>query len=184
MTTRLPMPGEYLKYFDNDARAWKYMALVDADGPITYFRRFVAVASGGISDIFRVDDINPRAGDDHVYGLLVGVYPFWAIEINQPTDIRQLSFDRRIEDITDGTTRLLTFLDSPSDNPTKLLWIKLDTQPAFKFRNLGPKSDIAKLLLTGLKYKVLKDEEISSDVKSKLALGVIPALPVRFGGEF
>lgn len=179
-----PEPDTYTKYWDVDLRGWRYLHLVERDAPLYYPRRISSVAPGSKTGLITFDELDPSETKHHVYNLYLGVYPNTLVHLWHPYNVKQLTFDERISQIDENLAATLDYKSSPHDAPRKSVWVTFERYPGVEVRNIGPLTAVMRVLWVGAKYRVLYDEEISSDEKNRLADGTIPSLPITVGGEW
>ena len=178
------LPDAYLRFFDQQTRQWQYLHLVEAEGPILYPFRFRELAPGSEQQQpTTFSDLAPDKDSSHIYQAFLGLYPESWYKVWHPYNIKRLSLDERVSQISEDLVSLLRYEDSPYDMPTHSLWLDEQRFPAIQPRNVGRTTFAPKIEFLLMKFRVEFDNELGSDVKGKLQSGDIPSSVVGFGGQ-
>lgn len=177
-------PDTYLRYYDFADRRWKYIWLIERDGPIIYPFRFASLAPGSEqSQASTFEDLATSETASHIYQVFLGLYPLTWYKLWHPYNVRLLDLDRREDDLNEDLTSILRYEESPHDAPQVNIWVNASRYPGIQPRNVGIRSFHPKIEFTIMKFRVANDEELTSDVKNELQNGTRPSVPITFGGE-
>ena len=182
-TPSFPEPGVYVRYWDQTAKEFKFIRLMERSGPLKYPRRLPQLTAGSKGDTTTFDELNPSETKKHRYMAYVGVRPGFQYYLWHPYDVKLLKWDEDITDITEDDTANLTYEESPYEAPTKFIWIQRDRYPALQARNVSGKTGTPEVIFIAMLYIVLEDKDLDADTKAKLRAGQIPSIPISFGGE-
>ena len=187
----IPSSDTYVRYFDYNLTppGWRYMHLLEAEGPLHYPFRFPSLAPGAKQDQQTIiDEAKPKVfeprGTNHIYCALLGLWPGFRYFIFHPYDHKSLLFDERVTDIDENLTANLVYDDSPHDAPRYTLWISNKRYPGFQPQNIGSKAGRAQIELQITRFRFLQHDLIAPEVRARLASGAIPSRPIIFGGEY
>lgn len=181
----IPPPNSFVRYLDREQGGYRYIHLLDAEGPLKYPVRFAALAPGSVqSQATIIDEPKPAQGKPQLYLGLLGLWPGFRYYIYHPYNIKTLQFDQRIEDIDEVLTGHLEYEDSPHEAPRYPLWITNTRYPGIQPRNVMFKAGRAQVELNIIRYHVLTDDKLDAQLRSRLVTGEIPSFPINFGGEF
>ena len=180
---RFPEPGSYVRYFDQVAKEFKFLRLMERTGPLRYPRRLVSVAANSKGDEQVFKELNPSETKKHRYMAYLGVKPGFQYYLRHPYDILVLKWDEDITEITEDDTRHITYEESPYEAPTKFIWIERDRYPSIQARNIQGVASHPEVIWIANVYVVVEDKDLDADVKSKLRAGTVPSIPISFGGE-
>ncbi len=177
-------PDEYLRFFDHVSRKWLYVHLIEGEGPIIYPFRFAALAPGAQQQQpTTFSDLAPDKDSKHIYQAYLGLYPFTNYTISHPYNVRRLSLDERVSQVSEDVVSMLRYSDSPYDRPTHALWLDEARYPAIQPRNVGATTFNPKVEWQLMKFRVDFDQDLAPEEKSKLQSGELKSTPVNFGGE-
>ena len=187
----IPPPDSYVRFFDAEADppAWRYIHLLEAEGPLRYPFRFPRLNPGAKqSDATIITEAKPKVfeprGTNYLYLALLGLWPGFRYFIFHPYDRKRLLFDENITDISQDLTANLVYDDSPHDAPAYPLWISNKRYPAFQPQNIGPQAARAQIELQITKYRYFPHDRIPLEMRSALASGRIPSRPIIFAEEY
>lgn len=177
-------PDDYLRFFDQPTRQWLYLHLIEAEGGILYPFRFGSLEPGSEQlQATTFSDLAPDKDSSHIYQCFLGLYPEVWYKVWHPYNIKRLSLDERVSQVSENLVSILRYEDSPYDLPTHSLWLDEQRFPAIQPRNVGRTAVNPKIEFMLMKYRVEFDQDLAPETKSKLISGEIPSLPINFGGE-
>lgn len=178
-----PEPGSYVKYYDVEAEAYKYLRLMWCRKPYIYPFRLPQVAADTKGDTITFDEINPSQDKKHRYLTYIGVKPSFLFYLWHPYDIKSLKWDEKIEDIDEDLVACLSYEESPYEFPTKHIALEHDRYPALQAKNVSGETKTPEIIWVGALYKVKEHEDLSPDEIAKLESGALRSYPWDFGGE-
>ena len=177
-------PDQYLRFFDHVTRQWLYIHLIEEMGPILFPFRFAALAPGdeqGQPTTF--SDLAPDKDSSHIYQAFVGLYPEVTYKIWHPYNIKRLTLDERVTQVSEDIVSVLRYEDSPYDMARYSLWLDEQRYPALQPRNVGRDTFNPKVEFLIMMFRVDFDQDLGADIKSRLQTGELPSTPINFGGE-
>ena len=183
-----PKPGSYLRYWDGTSRRVKYLYVRDMRGPLVYPRRLGSVAAGGASSKVRFQDLNMSQALNHRAKVYVGFRPGALYRVSQPVATEQLDWDENPVDIDKDLTRVLTYHLSPYDAPTFSVWIAPQNFIGIEGLNITDQALVPEVMIVAAKYWVLDEDreavelKIPEEVLGQLRKGLLPSIPISFGG--
>ena len=177
-------PDKFVRYYSTRERMFKYMHLIERDAPIIYPFRFPALTVGTEqSSPTTFKDLEASREADHVYQVFLGLYPDFWYKISHPYNVRVLQLDERVAQIDEEKSQLLRYMDSPFETPAFDIWTDNARFPAVQPRNVGVRTAAPQVEFTIALFRVVRDPDLDSDVRSSLQTGEIRSDVITFGGE-
>lgn len=183
-TVRFPEPGSYARFWDADLRRYLFLRLVDREYPLKYPRRLPSVATGAKTSLTIFRETNPSAIKKHIYNAYIGVKPGALFTIYHPSDVKLLSWDESIVEISIDLTASISWEESPYEAPTKSIWMRHDKFPAFEALNVTERVIVPELIIVAAKYLIQEEEDLDRATVDNLRSGNVPSLHINFGGQF
>ena len=180
---KFPEPGTYCRFYDLTEKVYKYLRLLEVEAPLKYPYRFASLSAGSKrSEAFVFDELNPSDAKKHRFCAYIGVKPGVKLFIWHPYDQKVLKWDEDIEDVSDDDVANIEYEESPYDAPQKSIWIEHDRYPGVLPKNVSNKAMCPEIIFIAAKYLVKEHRELSVETIGKLEEGVIPSIPITFGG--
>lgn len=178
-----PEPGSYVKYFDIDAKEYKFLRLMWSWKPFVYPFRLPEVSAGSKGDAKNFDELNPSDKKRHRYLAYLGVKPGFLYYLWHPYDVKSLKWDEDITDIDEDLVARISYEESPYEYPTKHIAIEHDRYPALEAKNISGETKTPEVIWIASLYVVKEQNELSADELAKLQSGQLRSYPWEFGGS-
>ena len=187
-------PGYYIRYYgaridkpaEEPEKKFRYIHLLEREGPLKYPYTFASVAVGSKTDAFTFKELDPST--EHIYQAYLGVVPGVQVYVWHRYDEKILKWDEKIEDINEDDVANITQDESPYDAPSFEIWIAPGKRyPALVCKNVtdrlyqGGASIKPKIIWIVSKFTF--EHVIDPELLDKLVKQKIPSEPITFGGR-
>lgn len=181
---RFAAADTYVRYYDFRAAAWRFIHLLQRQGPIIYPYRFSSLTPGSEqSQPTTFTDLSASAEESHVYQAFLGLWPWFWYKLWHPYNVRLLQTDERVTQVNEDIVSILRYEDSPHESPEIAVWVDESRYPAVQPRNIGRITATPKVEWTMMKFRATFHDDISAETKGKLQTGELPSTIITFGGE-
>ncbi len=181
-TVSFPEPGTFVRYWDKQAKQYKFQRLVDRRFPYVYPRRLQSVAPGSTSNLLQLREIDPAENTDHRYMAYIGVKGGHKVQVFHPFDVRLLQWDESITEIDLDQTAFIDYQSSPYEAPSFFIWVEPQKFPAFKAINVTNKTGSAEIIIMAAVYSIQGEDKIQPEILDALKQDKILSLPINYGG--